>query len=141
MMIKCKTNNIFDDVEIQEVVKDRSSILADHHRMYEDVEILLSVVNLLILSWDKYEKTGNVSELVSLGVNVALLRDFSKKVDKNKLYEYFAKAVEEYKQYMEENEKADTECAKGFLISADEEEQIRQSEEYKQYMEEHKEDK
>lgn len=42
---------------------------------------------------------------------------------------------------MEENEKADTECAKGFLISADEEEQIRQSEEYKQYMEEHKEDK
>lgn len=46
-----------------------------------------------------------------------------------------------YKQYMEENEKADTECAKGFLISADEEEQIRQSEEYKQYMEEHKEDK
>ena len=36
-MIKCKTNNIFDDVE---------------------------------------------------GVNVALLRDFSKKVDKNKLYEY-----------------------------------------------------
>lgn len=28
----------------------------------------------------------------------------------------------------------------GFLISADEEEQIRQSEEYKQYMEEHKED-
>lgn len=56
--------------------------------MYEDVEILLSVVNLLILSWDKYEKTGNVSELVSLGVNVALLRDFSKKVDKNKLYEY-----------------------------------------------------
>ena len=55
--------------------------------------------------------------------------------------EYFAKAVEEYKQYMEENEKVDTECAKGFLISADEEEQIRQSEEYKQYMEEHKEDK
>lgn len=89
MMSKCKTNNIFDDVEIQEVVKDRSSILADHHRMYEDVEILLSVVDLLILSWDKYEKTGNVSELVFfLGVNVALLRDFSKKVDKNKLYEY-----------------------------------------------------
>lgn len=88
MMSKCKTNNIFDDVEIQEVVKDRSSILADHHRMYEDVEILLSVVDILILSWDKYEKTGNVSELVSLGVNVALLRDFSKKVDKNKLYEY-----------------------------------------------------
>lgn len=29
----------------------------------------------------------------------------------------------------------------GFLISADEEEQIRQSEEYKQYIEEHKEDK
>ena len=28
----------------------------------------------------------------------------------------------------------------GFLISADEEEQIRQSEEYKQYMKEHKED-
>ena len=28
----------------------------------------------------------------------------------------------------------------GFLISADEEEQIRQSEEYKKYMEEHKED-
>lgn len=55
--------------------------------------------------------------------------------------EYLAKAVEEYKQYMEENEKADTECAKGFLISADEEEQIRQSEEYKQYMKEHKEDK
>lgn len=48
MMSKCKTNNIFDDVEIQEVVKDRSSILADHHRMYEDVEILLSVVDLLI---------------------------------------------------------------------------------------------
>lgn len=48
--------------------------------------------------------------------------------------------VEEYIQYMKENEKADTECAKGFLISADEEEQIRQSEEYKQYMEEHKED-
>lgn len=72
MMSKCKTNNIFDDVEIQEVVKDRSSILADHHRMYEDVEIL----------------PGNVSELVSLGVNVALLRDFSKKVDKNRLYEY-----------------------------------------------------
>lgn len=46
---------------------------------------------------------------------------------------------------MKEHEKADTECAKGldkgFLISADEEEQIRQSEEYKQYMEEHKEDK
>lgn len=88
MMSECKTNNIFDDVEIQEVVKARSSILEDHHRMYEDVEILLSVVDLLILSWDKYEKTGNVSELVSLGVNVALLRDFSKKVDKNKLYEY-----------------------------------------------------
>ena len=29
----------------------------------------------------------------------------------------------------------------GFLISADGEEQIRQSEEYKQYIEEHKEDK
>lgn len=28
----------------------------------------------------------------------------------------------------------------GFLIRADEEEQIRQSEEYKQYMKEHKED-
>ena len=28
----------------------------------------------------------------------------------------------------------------GFLISADEEEQIRQSEEYKQYMEKHKDD-
>lgn len=59
--------------------------------------------------------------------------------------EYLAKAKEEYIQYMKEHEKADTECAKGldkgFLISADEEEQIRQSEEYKQYMEEHKEDK
>ena len=88
MMSECKTNNIFDDAEIQEVVKARSSILADHHRMYEDVERLLSVVDLLISRWDKYEKTGDVSELVSLGVNVALLRDFSKKVDKNKLYEY-----------------------------------------------------
>lgn len=45
MMSKCKTNNIFDDVEIQEVVKDRSSILADHHRMYEDVEIQGSLLS------------------------------------------------------------------------------------------------
>lgn len=53
---------------------------------------------------------------------------------------YSAKIKEAYIQYMKEHEKADTECAKGFLISADEEEQIRQSEEYKQYMEEHKEE-
>ena len=38
------------------------------------------------------------------------------------------------------NSKTEEGLEMSFLISADEEEQIRQSEEYKQYMEEHKED-
>lgn len=38
------------------------------------------------------------------------------------------------------NSKTEDGLGMGFLISADEEEQIRQSEEYKQYMKEHKED-
>lgn len=38
------------------------------------------------------------------------------------------------------NSKTEEGLEMSFLISADEEEQIRQSEEYKQYMEEHKEE-
>ena len=38
------------------------------------------------------------------------------------------------------NSKTEAGLEMSFLISADEEEQIRQSEEYKQYMEEHKEE-
>lgn len=99
MMSKCKTNNIFDDVEIQEVVKDRSSILADHHRMYEDVEILLDITHIPYIRTER-----GICFLTGLVLRLDDCWNYVyKRCGEAPTVEYFAKAVEEYKQYMEEH--------------------------------------
>ena len=79
---------VFNDPEVQETLKRRSERTTERVQIYGNLKNILSLVDVLSTSWDKYTQTEADNDLFRVGVGVGCLKRLLTEVDTDKLREY-----------------------------------------------------